>query len=88
VNRDTSALGTLLLPLVLAGCSKLPPPKDHSSPSKARRLIDGAAASRNGTPLIIIRNGHIEAVARNERNPHSRKRRKRVNLVGKTVIPG
>ncbi len=50
-------------------------------------LIDGAGGAPKDDAVILIRNGHIEAVARvNEiRIP---KGADRINLVGKTIIPG
>jgi imidazolonepropionase-like amidohydrolase len=50
-------------------------------------LIDGAGGAPKEDAVILIRNGHIEAVARvNEIEiPQSAER---INLVGKTVIPG
>jgi len=50
-------------------------------------LIDGAGGAPKEDALILIRNGHIEAVARvNEiRIPSGAEH---INLVGKTIIPG
>jgi len=50
-------------------------------------LIDGAGGAPREDAVILIRNGHIEAVARvNEiQIPRGAER---INLVGKTVIPG
>jgi imidazolonepropionase-like amidohydrolase len=50
-------------------------------------LIDGAGGAPKEDAVILIRNGHIEAVARvNEiQIPRGAER---INLVGKTVIPG
>ena len=50
-------------------------------------LIDGAGGAPKEDAVILIRNGHIEAVARvNE--IQIPKGAERINLVGKTVIPG
>jgi len=50
-------------------------------------LIDGAGGAPKEDALILIRNGHIEAVARvNE--IQIPKGAERINLVGKTIIPG
>ena len=50
-------------------------------------LIDGAGGPPKEDALILIRNGHIEAVARvNE--IQIPKGAERINLVGKTIIPG
>jgi imidazolonepropionase-like amidohydrolase len=50
-------------------------------------LIDGAGGAPKEDAVILIRNGHIEAVARvNE--IQIPKGAERINLVGKTIIPG
>jgi imidazolonepropionase-like amidohydrolase len=50
-------------------------------------LIDGAGGAPKEDAVILIRNGHIEAVARvNE--IHIPNGAQRIDLVGKTVIPG
>ena len=53
----------LLLP-ALAGCSKLLPPKDQVIALEGATLIDGAGGPPKQDALIIIRNGHIESIAR------------------------
>jgi imidazolonepropionase-like amidohydrolase len=50
-------------------------------------LIDGAGGGPKEDALILIRNGHIEAVARVNEIPIP-KGAERINLVGKTIIPG
>jgi len=50
-------------------------------------LIDGAGGAPKEDALILIRNGHIEAVARVNEIPVP-KGAERINLVGKTIIPG
>ncbi|HMJ59406.1 MAG TPA: amidohydrolase family protein [Gemmatimonadales bacterium] len=50
-------------------------------------LIDGAGGAPKEDALILIRNGHIEAVARVNEIPIP-KGAERINLVGKTIIPG
>src|ERR1700704_5601372 len=78
------ALGLLVL---LGACSKLLPPKDRVIALEGATLIDGAGRPPKQDALIIIRNGHVETIARvNEISiPKSAER---VNLAGKTIIPG
>jgi len=57
--------GTMLLPLLLlAGCSRLLPPKDRVIALEGATLIDGAGGPPKPDALIIVRNGHIDRVAR------------------------
>jgi len=82
-GRPTVALALLLL----GGCSKLLPPKDRVIALEGATLIDGAGGPPKQDALIIIRNGHIESVARVNEIPVPRGA-ERISLVGKTVIPG
>ena len=83
---------TLTLSLVaLAGCSKM---RDRLGVSADRvialegaTLIDGAGGAPKQDVLIIVRNGHIESIARVNEIPIP-KSAQRISLVGKTVIPG
>ena len=50
-------------------------------------LIDGVGGAPKEDALILVRNGHIEAVARVNEIPIP-KGAERINLVGKTIIPG
>jgi imidazolonepropionase-like amidohydrolase len=50
-------------------------------------LIDGAGGAPKADALIIIRNGHIETIARVNEIPIPNSA-ERINLVGKTIIPG
>src|SRR5256885_8309733 len=77
----------LLALMLLGGCSKILPPKDRVIALEGATLIDGAGGDPKQDALIIIRNGHIEAVARVNEIPIP-KGAERINLVGKTVIPG
>jgi imidazolonepropionase-like amidohydrolase len=78
---------TLLLILVVAGCSKLGITKDRVIALEGATLIDGSGGTPKNDAVIIIRNGHIAAVARvNEISIPSDA--ERINLVGKTIIPG
>src|SRR5436190_11717428 len=63
------------------------PPKDRVIALTGATLIDGAGGDPKSDALIIIRNGHIDAVARvNEISiPNGAEQ---ISLVGKTVIPG
>ena len=80
--------GTMLLPLLLlAGCSRLLPPKDRVIALEGATLIDGAGGPPKPDALIIVRNGHIDRVARVNEIPIP-SGAERISLVGKTVIPG
>src|ERR1041385_7799603 len=80
-------VGTIILLLVLAACSKLLPPKDRIIALEGAWLIDGAGGAPKPDALIIIRNGHIETVSRVNEIPIP-KGAERINVVGKTIIPG
>lgn len=85
--------GRLLLALLLAlgACSKvrdkLGVGNDRVIALEGATLIDGSGGEPKQDAVIIIRNGHIESVARvNEISiPRGAER---VNLAGKTIIPG
>jgi imidazolonepropionase-like amidohydrolase len=83
---DGRTVGALVL-VLLAGCSKLLPPKDRVIALEGATLIDGTGGAPQADALIIIRNGHIEAIARVNEIPIP-SGAVRVNLVGKTVLPG
>lgn len=74
----------LALLLVIAGCAKS---GDTVIALEGATLIDGAGGEPKQDALIIIRNGHIEAVARVNEVPVP-KNAERIDLVGKTIIPG
>ncbi len=82
------SLGLLLL---LISCSKirdrLGVAPDHVIALEGATLIDGAGGPPKQDALIIIRNGHIEAIARVNEIPVPRGA-EHISLVGKTVIPG
>ena len=80
-------VGTSLLLLVLAGCSKFLPPKDRVIALTGATLIDGAGGEPKSDALIIIRNGHIESVARVNEIPIPGGAEE-IDVVGKTIIPG
>jgi cytosine/adenosine deaminase-related metal-dependent hydrolase len=77
----------IVVPILLAGCSKLLPPKDSVIALEGMTLIDGAGGAPKEDAVIIIRNGHIESVARVNEIPIPTSA-VRMSLVGKTVIPG
>src|SRR5437773_10017859 len=87
-GRDGRVRATLLIvSLVIFGCSKVLPPKDQVIALEGATLIDGARGDPKPDAVIIVRNSHIEAVARVNEIPIPRGA-ERINLVGKTVIPG
>jgi imidazolonepropionase-like amidohydrolase len=76
----------LLLLFLAASCSRFGS-KDHVIALEGATLIDGAGGEPKPDAVIIIRNGHIEAIARMNEIPIPRNA-ERISLVGKTVIPG
>ncbi len=86
VGRYGRTVGLLLLWL-LSGCSKFLPPKDQVIALTGATLIDGAGGEPKSDALIIVRNGHIESVARVNEIPIP-KGAAEINVVGKTIIPG
>ena len=85
-------VGTLTVALfTLAGCSKirdrLGVARDRVIALEGATLIDGAGGAPQPDALIIIRNGHIEAIARINEIPVPGSA-ERINLAGKTIIPG
>src|SRR5437762_13748039 len=87
-GRDGRVRATLLIvSLVISGCSKVLPPKDQVIALEGATLIDGAGGDPKPDAVIIVRNGHIEAVARVNEIPIPRAA-ERINLVGKPRIPG
>ncbi|HXO84712.1 MAG TPA: amidohydrolase family protein [Gemmatimonadales bacterium] len=78
----------LALLLLLAGCGKLKPGGDDGVIAlEGATLIDGAGGELKRDAIIIIRNGHIESVARVNQIEVPRGAQ-RINLAGKTIIPG
>lgn len=76
----------LALLLLIAGCGKFDS-GDQVIALEGATLIDGTGGEPKQDALIIIRNGHIEAVARVNQIPVPRGA-ERITLVGKTIIPG
>ena len=72
--------------VAVAGCGKLLP-KDQVIALEGATLIDGAGGAPKPDALIIVRNGHIDAIARSNEIPIPRGA-ERISLVGKTIIPG
>lgn len=89
VGRPLGWNTPLLVPVIilLAGCSKILPPSDRVIALEGATLIDGTGGDPKRDALVIIRNGRIEAVARVNEIPIPRNA-ERINLVGKTIIPG
>src|SRR5262245_41672988 len=85
-RSDGLAVGLILL-LLLVGCSKYLPPKDRVIALEGATLNGGGGRDPKRDALIIVRNGHIEAVARVNEIPVP-KGAEEINLVGKAVIPG
>ncbi len=87
-GRQTVALALLLL---FTACSKvtdrLGVQRDRVIALEGATLIDGAGGTPKADALIIIRNGHIETIARVNEIPIP-KSAERINLAGKTIIPG
>ena len=70
--------------IALSGCGKS---GEGVIALEGATLIDGAGGAPKEDALILIRNGHIEAVARVNEIPIP-SGAERINLVGKTIIPG
>ena len=87
VGRSDGRTAIVCVLALLAGCSKLLPAKDHVVALEGATLIDGAGGPPKQDALIIIRNGHIETIARVNEIPVPNSA-ERINLVGKTIIPG
>lgn len=78
----------LALLLLIAGCGKLKPGGgDTVLALEGATLIDGAGGEVKRDAIIIVRNGHIETVARVNQIEVPRGA-ERINLAGKTIIPG
>jgi imidazolonepropionase-like amidohydrolase len=85
--RRPDGLFLLSLLLAIASCSKLGISKDRVIALEGATLIDGAGGAPKTDAVIIIRNGHIETVARVNAITIPRNA-ERINLAGKTIIPG
>lgn len=82
MTRAVRTAGLALL--LLAGCQKS---QDTIVALEGATLIDGSGGRPINDALIVIRNGTIEAVARVNEIPVP-KRATRVDLVGRTIVPG
>lgn len=72
--------------LIVAGCGRFQS-GDRVIALEGATLIDGTGGEPKQDAVVIIRNGHIEAIARVNQIPIPRNA-ERINLVGKTIIPG
>ena len=90
-GRPDGRTAVVFVLALLAACSKvadrLGVPRDRVIALEGATLIDGAGGAPKQDVLIVIRNGHIEAIARVNEIPVPRGA-ERINLAGKTVIPG
>jgi imidazolonepropionase-like amidohydrolase len=74
--------------LLIAGCGKLKPGGGESVFAlEGATLIDGAGGEPKRDAIIIVRNGHIEAVGQVNQIKVPRGA-ERIDLAGKTIIPG
>lgn len=84
-------VGTTLVLLLLTACStvrdKLGLAHDQVIALEGATLIDGTGAPPKQDALVIIRNGHIDQIARVNEIPVP-KGAERIDLAGKTIIPG
>ena len=91
VGRPDGRTALLLGLVVVAACSKirdrLGVAQDRVIALEGATLIDGAGGAPKPDALIIIRNGHIETIARVNEIPVPGSA-ERFNLAGKTIIPG
>ena len=83
-DRRLVSLTAAALLIVLTGCGSS---GEGVIALEGATLIDGVGGPPKEDALILIRNGHIEAVARVNEIPIP-KGAERIDLVGKTVIPG
>ncbi len=90
-GRPDGRTAVVFVLALLAACSKvadrLGVPRDRVIALEGATLIDGAGGAPKQDVLIVIRNGHIDAIARVNEIPVPRGA-ERINLAGKTVIPG
>ncbi len=86
-GRPAVALALLLLAACTKVADRLGVQRDRVIALEGATLIDGAGGAPKADALIIIRNGHIETIARVNEIPIP-KGAERINLAGKTIIPG
>src|SRR5258708_118449 len=84
VNRHASGCALLTCALLLTSCK---PGGDGVIALEGATLIDGTGRAPVKDAVVLIRNGHIEAVARVNEIPVPRGAQV-VSLIGKTIIPG
>jgi imidazolonepropionase-like amidohydrolase len=87
MTRPASPFPLPVLALVLALGTACTPPGKGMIALEGATLIDGSGGPPVRDALILIRNGHIEAVARVNEIPVPRGA-ERISLIGKTIIPG
>jgi imidazolonepropionase-like amidohydrolase len=73
--------------LAVSSCGKSGGTRDRVIALEGATLIDGSGGEPKPDAVIIIRNGHIEAIARVNQIAIP-KNAERISLVGKTIIPG
>ncbi|MGE5801340.1 MAG: amidohydrolase family protein [Gemmatimonadota bacterium] len=73
--------------IAISACSKFKSSGGSVVALEGATLIDGAGGEPKRDAIIIIRNGHVETVARVNQIEVPRGA-ERINLVGKTIIPG
>src|SRR3989449_458146 len=73
--------------VVLLLCAACKPPGEGMIALEGATLVDGSGRDPVKDALLLVKNGHIEAVARVNEVPVPRGA-ERISLVGKTIIPG
>jgi imidazolonepropionase-like amidohydrolase len=82
-GRPAAVMGLLI---AIAACNQLKS-SDRVIALEGATLIDGAGGEPKRDAVIIVRNGHIDAIARVNEIAIPRGA-ERINLAGKTIIPG
>lgn len=86
-KRPGGRTATIVLLLFVSAACGTTKSGDQVLALEGATLIDGAGGDPKPDAVIIIRNGHIEAIARVNQIAIPRNA-ERINLVGKTIIPG
>src|SRR2546422_2511998 len=73
--------------VLLLLCAACKPPGEGMIALEGATLVDGSGRDPVKDALLLVKNGHIEAVARVNEVPVPRGA-ERISLVGKTIIPG
>jgi imidazolonepropionase-like amidohydrolase len=83
-----ASLGAVVAVLIaITACGKFNSSGESVIALEGATLIDGAGGAPKQNALVIVRNGHIEAVARMNEIEIPRGA-ERIDLAGKTIIPG